>query len=156
MEYKVVIPENFFSVFKFVQEDYLGVAAINTALRGFRFKSVFGWHLSIMLHFDKVTESRMPYKVDHEKTEEFEDRLAELLNNNIKKPNAIFLGRITWNSTAELIWRIHDAAAANDIVQCVLEKKLYPFPFDYRIDPDVEWDLSKWHLKVREYEIDDN
>lgn len=156
MDYKVVIPKSFFSVFQFVQEGDLGVAAINTALRGFKHRLVFGWHFSIMLHFENVKKNGMPIDADHKRTEQFEDELADLLNHNLEKPNAIFLGRITWNSTAELIWRVHDADDANNIVQRVLSEKAYPFPFDYRIDPDVEWNLTEWHLKPREYEIDDN
>jgi len=156
MEYKVVIPDEFFSVFKFIQEDNLGVAAINTALRGFENKVVFGWHLSVMLHFDNVRKNGLPNENDHKKVEDFENSLGNLLNPDSEKPNAVFLGRITWNRTAELIWRVHNPEEANNIVQKILKEKLYPFPFDYRMDPDPDWTLAEWHLKVREYEKSDN
>ena len=156
MEYKVVIPNDFFTVFKFMQEDRLGVAAINTALRELEYKVVFGWHLSIMLHFDKVRKNGLPNETSHKKVEKFESQLSKWLNPILKKPNALFLGRVTWNKTAELIWRVHNPEETNKVIQNTLQEKLYPFPFDYRIDPDTDWNLAEWHLKEREYEIDDN
>lgn len=156
MEYNIKIPDDFFSVFKFLQEEKLGIAAINTGLRGFKSKIVFGWHLSLMLHFDNVKEDGLPNDSDHKKVEIFEDELSDLLNPEKRKPNGVFLGRITWNRTAELIWRIHDPEGANNIVQDVLRKKLYPFPFDYRMDPDADWNLASWHLEEREYELNKN
>ncbi len=156
MEYRVQIPDEFFSIFKFIQGDRLGVAAINTALRGFEKKNVFGWHLSIMLHFNEVKENGLPYIIDHKKVENFESQLGLRLNSDRQKPNALFLGRITWNKSAELIWRIHNAEETNTLIQEILKDKSYPFPFDYRIDPDIDWNLAEWHLKIREYEIDSN
>ena len=156
MEYKVIIPDDFFSVFKFIQEDSLGVAAINTALRGLEHKVVFGWHLSVMLHFDNVRKNGLPNEKDHKKIENFENELGRLINLDSEKPNGVFLGRITWNKTAELIWRVHNPKETNKIIQRILKEKLYPFPFDYRIDPDANWNLAEWHLKLREYEINDN
>lgn len=156
MEYKVTIPEEFFTVFKFIQNKHKGVAAINTALRGFEPRAVFGWHLSIMIHFNAEKNDGMPSKVEHEKIEHFEEKVGNLINENANKPNGLFLGRITWNNSAELIWRVHNADEANKTVQHIVSKQLSPFYFDYRIDPDENWALTEWHLKTREYNLNEN
>ena len=108
-EFKVLIPDEYYSILNFRQEDLPGVAVVNTALREFEPKEVFSWHLSIMVQLEDIVDNGMPSKSEVETI----DKLGDFLDDKIKgedkeKPNALFLARITWNATRELIWRVFD------------------------------------------------
>ena len=146
-EYRVIIPDEKPRIIEFVQEDIPGVAYVNRSLIGFQPKEVFGWHLTVMFHFVDTIENGMPST----KERELLDEIGELFDTNIKgpdkeKPNALFLARITWNSTRELIWRVYEPELAHKYLQQVIEDNSSPVWFDYRIDPDKEWKLAEWHL----------
>ena len=147
-EYKVIIPDEYFQVLEFIQEEMPGIAVINSNLKNFEPKEVFSWHCSIMIHFENLIDNGMPSLEDKNLVEEFEDWLdIEIKGESKKKPNALFLGRITWNGTRELIWRIFNPEITNELLQGIIENNDNNIlPFDYRIDPDKHWKLAKWHL----------
>ena len=146
-EFTVVIPEGKYSVVDFIQKGFPGVAFINIALRDFEPKIVFAWHLSLMIDFEDLIENGMPSRGEREIVDEFEKQIGALLKGtDPEKPNAIFLARITWNETRELIWRIYEPARANDILQEIINQNSSPRPFDFRMDDDREWKLAEWHL----------
>ncbi|ESU21266.1 hypothetical protein FCR2A7T_06940 [Flavobacterium cauense R2A-7] len=146
-EFRVIIPEENYQIIEFRQENLPGIGVINLSLVDFEPKEVFSWHCSIMINFENFIENGMPTNDDVLRAEKFED----FLNENIKgvdkeKPNALFLARITWNETRELIWRVYDAKLTNDFLEKIIEENNYPFEFNYRIDDDEDWELAKWHL----------
>ena len=133
---------------EFVQDDLPGVAYINRSLIHFQPKEVFSWHLSIMLDIEDTVENGMPSRKERELLNEF----GEVLDNNIKgkdkeKLNALFLARITWNKTRELIWRVYDPKPANKYLQQLISDNSLSRPFDYRIDADKDWNLAEWLLR---------
>ena len=147
-EFRVVIPEENYSVLNFKQDNLPGVAVVNNALRDFEPKIVFCWHLSIMIDLNELIENGMPSKNEVNVIDEFGD----FLDSNIKgpdkeKPNALFLARITWNSTRELIWRVYDPEIANLFLKEFIEKNQSPREFDYKMEKDDDWKLTTWHLK---------
>jgi len=146
--YEVIIPGEKYQIVEFIQDDLPGVAAINVALKTFEPKIVFSWHLSIMFDLNEIVKNGMPSKVEQSVI----DQYGELLDDNIKgitkaKPNALFLARITWNKTRELIWRIHEPELVNTFLQLVISENSSPRPFDYRMEQDNVWKLAEWHLK---------
>jgi len=146
-EFRVIIPEEHYQILEFKQDDLYGIAVINSSLKKFEPKEVFRWHCSIMVHFEELIENGMPSINDRTIVEEFEDWLDnEIKGENKEKPNALFLGRITWNGTRELIWRVYDPEITNQLLQDIIEKENHDKQFDYRIAPDESWDLAKWHL----------
>ncbi|KXX69328.1 DUF695 domain-containing protein [Flammeovirga sp. SJP92] len=146
-EFRVIIPEENYAILEFKQDELPGIAVINKSLKEFEPKEVFSWHCSIMLQFKNLIENGMPHESDRSKAEEFEDWLDEEIKGESKeKPNALFLGRITWNATRELIWRVYDPEKTNELLNTLIETKEYDLPFDYRIESDNEWKLAKWHL----------
>ncbi len=149
MEYRiVVIPDKYFSIIKFKQEGHLGIGSINTALQDFEPKVIFPWHLSLMIKLEETIENGMPTNAEFDLIDSFESQVETALNKvDEKSPNALFLARISWNETVELIWRIHNPETANSEIQNIIKNNAYPRYFDYRIDPDKNWDLAKWHLK---------
>ncbi|NJI72300.1 DUF695 domain-containing protein [Sphingobacterium kitahiroshimense] len=146
-DYKVLIPDEFYSLLNFEQEDLPGVAVVNTALREFEPKIVFACHLSIMIDLEYLIDNGMPSKSEVEVIDNYGDYLDnEIKGPDKEKPNALFLARITWNKTRELIWRVYDPEISNSFLQEIITANSSPRQFDYRIDPDNNWELAKWHL----------
>lgn len=147
-EYKVIIPDEHYSILNFNQDNLPGVAVVNSALRQFEPKVVFGWHLSVMVDLVDLIENGMPSKSEVQIVDDYGDYLDNIIKGEDKeKPNALFLARITWNKTRELIWRVNNAEIANNILQKIISDNSSPRQFDYRIDPDESWELTEWHLK---------
>lgn len=155
-EYRVIIPTEDYNLVRFRQDDLPGVAVINRALRGFEPKLVFAWHLSIMLTFEDLIENGMPSQTDRDIVDPFGDMLDERFKGEPEKPNALFLARITWNGTRELIYRVFDPEPADAILRGIIESKSHPRHFDYRIDQDPEWKLARWHLNAGEKNENEN
>jgi hypothetical protein len=150
-EFKVLIPDEYYSILDFNQDDLPGVAVINTALRDFEPKEVFAWHLSIMLDFEDLIDNGMPSKAEREIVDPFGDKLDLLIKgDDLEKPNALFLARITWNKTRELIWRVFDPEIADKTLKEIIDNGNPPRQFDYKMEYDENWDLTEWHLKVYE------
>ena len=148
-EYRVVIPEERFRIVEFQQENLPGIAVINEALGPFEPKIVFAWHLSIMVQFEDLVVNGMPSHSDRELVDSWEDLVdAVVKGENPDKPNAIFLARITWNETRELVYRVYEPESVNQYLVNAIDTKSYPSSFDYRMDHDPEWKLAKWHLSA--------
>ena len=146
-EYRVNIPRKKHCIIEFIQEEQPGIAVVNVALRHFEPKEVFRWHLSIMIDFEDLLNNGMPSQQEISLIDPFEDRLDSMLRGLDKtKPNALFLARITWNATRELIWRVYEPEFADRVMQEIIDTKECPKPFDYRMEQDVDWKLAKWHL----------
>ena len=95
-----------------------------------------------------LNENGMPSRQEVEVIDSFGDELDEAIKGpDLEKPNALFLVRITWNGTRELIWRVFDPEVANSYLQEILNSNNYVRPFDYRMEEDESWELTKWHLK---------
>ena len=149
-EYQVVIPEESFTLLEFEQEEKLGSAVINVALRGFEPKVVFGWHLSIILELSDVDEDKMPTDAERDVIDEFGKSLdMAIIGKDLEKPNAVFLAQILWNGTLELIWRVFDPEQVNDYLQSIVNEKgdRRPRPFDFRMEHDPDWKICEWHLQ---------
>jgi Family of unknown function (DUF695) len=147
-EFKVHIPEENYQILNFNQEELPAIAVVNSNLIDFEPKEVFSWQCSIMLNFENLIENGMPEQNDVLKADNFEDFLDEKIKGvNKEKPNGLFLARITWNKTRELIWRVYDPEPINKFLTDLIDRKDYPFEFDFRIDSDEKWKLAEWHLK---------
>ena len=146
-DYKVIIPEEAYSLVKFRQEDMPGIAFINASLKSFENHIVFPWHLSLMLNFTDLIDNGMPSSDERGLVDPFFDKVEMDLKGDSVKPNGLFLARITWNGTREFIWRIHEPEIANKYLRKVIRQKKSPRPFDFRMDHDPEWKLAQWHLK---------
>ena len=146
MEYKVTIPEEAFDLLDFKKDDLPGVAVINSSLKKFEAKEVFAWHCSIIIDLENLAENGMPLQEEMVITDKFGDYLDLMIKTLSERPNALFLARITWNGTREFIYRVYDADITDRFLLKVIEEKLHPREFDFRIDLDKDWELVKWHL----------
>ena len=113
-EVQVVIPEEHYQIVEFRQEELPGIGVLNKALVEFQPRQVFRWHLSIMIQFENLIENGMPSQSDRDVVDPFGDSLDADLKVGPEHPNALFLGRITWNGTRELVYRVHDPRSPTD------------------------------------------
>lgn len=147
-EFKVLIPDEYYSVLNFRQEDLPGVAVVNSALRDFEPKEVFAWHLSIMLELVDLIDNGMPSRNEVDVIDDYGQFLDDKIKGeNKEKPNALFLARITWNGTRELIWRVYNPEIADKFLKDLIADGNQIREFDYRMENDEEWRLTEWHLK---------
>jgi hypothetical protein len=103
-----------------------------------------------MLECEQLIENGMPSRNEVKIIDEYGDFLDDKIKgNNKEKPNALFLARITWNASRELIWRIFDPDITNNFLKGIIDSKDHSREFDYRIDHDSEWKLAEWHLRKR-------
>ena len=146
--YRVNIPEEHYRLIEFQQEELPGVGVVNSALREFEPKAVFAWHLSLMIQLEELVDNGMPSRAEQEVVDLFGDSLDAEFKGTPEKPNALFLARITWDGTRELIYRVYDPGPPHDFLTRMMAEKSHPRPFDYRIDNDPEWELARWHLEA--------
>lgn len=146
-KYNVIIPEEIHQVLEFNQKELPGIAVVNVALKDFVQKEVFSYHCSLVINFEDVIANGMPSQNERDVVDRFQDFLDEKIKGNPEKPNALFLARVTWNATRELIWRVFDPELTNEFLSGIIERKYYPREFDYKIDPDKDWELTKWYLR---------
>lgn len=150
-EFKVIIPTENYELLDFNHEELPGVAVVNSALRTFEPKAVFDSHLSITLQLEELVDNGMPSRKEQLIIDEYGDFLDLNLKGPDKaKPNALFLARITWNKTRELVWRVYDAEIAHKFLRQIIIEKSSPREFEYQMSPDPNWNLAVWHLENRE------
>ncbi|MEM9928752.1 MAG: DUF695 domain-containing protein [Bacteroidota bacterium] len=144
---RVFIPEEDIRFFRFVQEDQLGKGEVNKSLVNFEPKEVFRWHCSLMFKLNETDQDGLPTELEETVIDAIQIRYEKIIvGDNIEKPNALFLARLAWNETVELIWRVYRPEHIHEVLTKILEEDDFLRPFDYRIDDDVEWSLVKWHL----------
>ncbi|MEM7368683.1 MAG: DUF695 domain-containing protein [Bacteroidota bacterium] len=146
-EYRVIIPEESYQILEFKQDLLPGIAVVNASLTSFEPKEVFSWHCSVMVELEDLMENGMPTREERVILDEYGDFLdSEIKGTQSDKPNALFLARITWNRSRELIWRVHDAEKTFQFLQQIIDQETHDRQFNFRIDPDPEWTLATWHL----------
>jgi hypothetical protein len=154
-EFKVIIPQENYTIVEFKQDNLPAVMVLNSSLIKFEPKEVFSWNLSIILEFNELGDNGMPIKNEVDLIEPFEKSLDDNLKGNKERPNALFLARITWNGTRQLLYRVNDPEITNIYLQGLINNKKYPREFDYRMESDEEWELNKWYLDTLKNNIQD-
>lgn len=147
-EYKVLIPEESYSLYEFQDNNLPGIAILNTSLKDFEPHEVFDWHLSLILDLVNVDGSGLPDLDEQEELNLIEDKLDSLIKgDNLDKPNALFFARITWDKTRQLIWRVCDPKIANITLQDIIANKKYTRDFDYRMEQDLNWEHVRCYFQ---------
>jgi hypothetical protein len=146
--FRVLIPEENYTIITFNRENLPAIMVINSSLLQFEPKEVFDWHLSLIIDFETEIENGMPAQSETDVTLPFEKYIDTQLKGEEDKPNALFFGRITWNGTRELIYKICNPEIANETLQKIIDDKTYPREFDYVMKFDKNWELHKKHLEA--------
>ena len=149
-EFEVLIPDEAFQTLNFDQENFPGVAVVNINLATFEPKEVFGWNCSVILECEDTMDNGMPSKEESLIIDAFGDFLDDNIKGEDKEqPNALFLARVTWKNTRQLIWRVFDLENVETYFADLTKKGTHKRSFDYSIDYDATWELTEWYLKDR-------
>jgi len=143
-DYLVRIPDGLYELRTFTAEELPCITGVNIGLADLEAKVVFGWHLSVIFNFNDIADNGMPSPTEVEDVKPWEDELDKVFIGDIGKPNALFLGRVTWNGTRELMYRVFEPEPIHQYLAGIIEAKSHPRWFGYRIDPDSEWELALW------------
>ena len=144
-DYRVVIPKEVYTIVEFKQGGFPGKATINAALVKFEPKVVFSWHLSIMISAQDLKDNKMPTAQEEKVLDQFQEEVDSPIKAH---GNALFLGEVTNDGWRELLYRVYDPEPVNTYLQGLISTKAHLRPFDFRIDPDKEWEKAQWHLKA--------
>lgn len=156
-EFNVRIPEESFAVYEMEREGLPGIVVVNVGLRNFEPKEVFGWHLSLIMQMEDLVEKGMPSTVEREVIDAFGEALdARIKSVGADRPNALFLGRITWNGTRQIVWRVFDPEVANATLQEMIAAKEYPRQLNFQMEYDATWEHALWFLEGGDEEVLDN
>lgn len=146
-EFSVLIPDEHYQIIEFERDELPAVGVINSSLIGFEPKTVFSWHCSIFIEFNDHLENGMPVREDVLKAEKLEDMLdLNIKGDDKEKPNALFLGRVTWNKSRELMWRVFDPELTNNYLSELIDKEGHQLMLSYQIEHDEDWKLVEWYL----------
>ena len=137
----VKLPQEDLSIIEFTQDELPGVLSVNAALKHFKDRMPFAWHLSVMVIYQDTVNDNMPSKSEQEKLVAFEEQLDKAFK---KGGNALFLGNITHNGTKELIWRVYNPVIANDYLHDLIESEDHLHPFEFTLEQDTAWSKTKW------------
>ena len=143
-EVRIVLPEESYALLEWRQDDLPCIGMLNAALKDFEHKSIFGWHLSVIIDFVDIIDNGMPSQEEREIVEPFCDQLDEEIKAG---GNALFLIRETWNKTRRLVWRVYDPEIANQHLQYIMEYHKHPRPFDYKMEQDMDWKEADWYFR---------
>lgn len=146
-EVRVVLPEESYTLLEWKEEGLPCIGMLNSALKDFQHKNIFGWHLSVIIDFDELIEKGMPSEDEREIVDPFCDQLDEEIKAG---GNALFLVRETWNKTRRLVWRVYDPEIAHQHLQHIVDHHRHPRPFDWHMEQDTEWDQAAWYFKQLE------
>jgi hypothetical protein len=137
-------PEEAHQLVEFRQRNLPGFATVNAALKDFKLKAVFSWHLSLLIVYDDKVENELPSANEQNLLYSFEDRLDLVFKQN---GDVLFLARVTHDGRREIIWRTRNPEAADSVMRDMLREKSCPREFDYRIDCDPNWEKAEWYLQ---------
>jgi hypothetical protein len=146
-EVKVFFPKEIQSLAEFEKDDLPGIVVVNSSLKEFEQREIFGYHLSLIMDYEDLIENGMPSQKERDVVDPFCDKLDDLIKgDNKEKPNALFLARVTWNATKQMLWRVYDPEIANKILQDIIQEDSSPRQFDFKMVHDIEWKETDWYL----------
>mgnify|MGYP001802484536 CR=1 FL=1 len=115
-----------------------------TSLVKFEPKVVFSWHLSITFGLEELVDNGMPSPAEKQKIDETGARFDACLKAD---GNSLFLARITWNGTRQLIYRVYEPETANTFLTNLVEngsEREFAFNMQY----DDNWELAQYYLQA--------
>ena len=144
---EVEIPEDHYALVESSVDDLPAVIVVNTALRDFKAKDVFGWSCSLIIDYKELAQNGMPTHEESELVYEYFEKLDSAIRGDVNHPNALFLARITWNGTLEAIWQVNDPEIVHKYLQNIIAEKSYPREMDYRIEYDAKWENVSYYTQ---------
>ena len=128
-------PEDEYALREGMIEGMYAVMTVNHALKNYRFKDEFPWHLWVDIEIENTVEDGLPDGAEAEILNGFEDEIHGKLK---EVCDILHIGRMTWNSRRELFFYLNDPEAAHQTLQAISagESKR---EFQYEMSKDSEW-----------------
>jgi superfamily II DNA or RNA helicase len=146
---KVMIPEEQFALATVPSDDRPAVIVANTSLRKFKHKKLYGWTCSLVIKYKETAEKGMPTAEESEFVYNYIEELDKNIKGDPDNPNALFLARVTWNGTCEVIWQVKDPETVHKYLGGIITGKTYPRELDYRIEHDPKWKGVAIYNKIK-------
>ena len=144
----VAIPEEVFSVVESMSEDNKpAVAVVNTSLRDFKDRDVFGWTCSLTIEYKDLANNGMPSQEEYNLVVNWVTQLDSVIKGDPKHPNALFLARETFDGMLDVYWQVYDPEPVHQYLQSIIQGEKYLRELDYRIEKDIQWKKVKRFLQ---------
>lgn len=143
----ILIPDEEFAL---VSSTYDGLPAkivVNTALRKFKDKDIFGWTCSLIMDYENLGDNGMPTNEESQLVIDYLDGLSKRIIGDPVHPNALFLARVSNNGTCHVLWQANDPKPIDELLKGIINDKTYPRAFDFRIEYDEKWEGVSWFLQ---------
>ena len=114
---EVKIPENRYSIVHSSLDNKPAVIVVNSGIREFEPKDVFGWTCSLIIDFQDLAQNGMPTREESDIVLDYFEKLDADIRGDEIHPNALFLARITWNGTFEAIWQVNNPKIVHEYLQ---------------------------------------
>lgn len=147
LEIKVIIPKEHYELVHSSRYGLPAILVINSSLRLFKERSVFGWTCQIVVYFNELADNRMPTHGEATLVLNFFDKLNALIKGNEHHPNALFVSRCINDGALNAIWQVNDPKITEQQLQNIIDNKTYPREFDYKIEYDEDWKGIDWFLQ---------
>lgn len=144
-----MVPEPYYTLINTSRGKDPAVVVINSALRAFEDREAFPWHLKLNIACKFIGANGMPTTQEVEILQCLEDEISSVLQAG---KNAIFLARITCRGERDLLYRVHDPEAANDVLQQLVSAPSQLREWEYRIEQDADWELAQPELRLLEHD----
>lgn len=142
-----MIPKPHYTLINTSRGNDPAVVVVNSALRTFKNRDAFSWHLKLNITCEIVGKNGMPTNREAEILNQLEEEISKALQ---IKDNALFLARITCRGTRDLLYRAHDPEIANEALQKLIAANSQSREWEYRIEQDPDWLLAQPELKLLE------
>lgn len=147
LDIKVIIPREHYVLVNSSRYGLPAILVINSGLRHFKERSVFGWTCQIVVYFNELADNGMPTHEESTLVLNFFDKLNALIKGNENHPNALFVSRCTNDGALNAIWQVNDPKITEHQLQNIIDNKQYPREFDYKIEYDEDWKGIDWFLQ---------
>lgn len=144
---EVKIPENRYSLVHSSRDDKPAVIVVNSGIREFEPKDVFGWTCSLIMDFQDLAQNGMPTREESDIVLDYFEKLDADIRGDKIHPNALFLARITWNGTFEAIWQVNNPKIVHEYLQQIIAEKSCPREMQYKIEYHAKWENVEYFLQ---------
>ena len=144
-----MIPEPHYTLINTSKGNDPAVVVVNSALRAFANREDFPWHLRLTISCEGVGANGMPTSHEVEILNSLEDEISSALQT---RENALFLARITCRGERDLLYRVHDPKAADEVLQQRISANSQPREWEYSMEQDSGWELAQPELKLLEHD----
>ena len=76
-EVRIVLPEETYTLLEWKEDGLPCIGMLNSGLKDFDHKAIFGWHLSVSIDFEDLIDNGMPSEEERDIVDRFCDQLDE-------------------------------------------------------------------------------